>query len=155
MQQSELLFYYACTIVKVIDGDTVDIDVDLGFGVMLKKERVRLFGIDAPESRTSDPEEKHFGRITKRRVAELLPIGETFVLESIGFKGKFGRILGNILLENMRSVSSILLEEFLAIKYEPSISKEAKKEAHEANRSALIKLGVEDYRERREKWLGK
>ena len=52
------MFGYQCKIVKIIDGDTVDVDIDLGFGVWLKKQRIRLYGIDTPESRTRDLEEK-------------------------------------------------------------------------------------------------
>ena len=48
------MFEYQCKIVKIIDGDTVDVDIDLGFGVWLKKQRIRLYGIDTPESRTRD-----------------------------------------------------------------------------------------------------
>ena len=50
------MYEYNCKIVKVVDGDTVDVDIDLGFGVWMRNERVRLYGIDAPESRTSDKE---------------------------------------------------------------------------------------------------
>ena len=52
------MYEYNVKVVKVIDGDTVDVDIDLGFGVWLHKERVRLYGIDTPESRTSDVQEK-------------------------------------------------------------------------------------------------
>ena len=55
------MYEYRCKVVKIIDGDTVDVDIDLGFGVWLHKERVRLYGIDTPESRTRDLEEKKYG----------------------------------------------------------------------------------------------
>ena len=55
------MYEYKCKVVKIIDGDTVDVDIDLGFGIWVHKERIRLFGIDTPESRTRDLEEKHFG----------------------------------------------------------------------------------------------
>ena len=60
------MFEYSCTIVKVIDGDTVDVDIDLGFGVWLKKQRIRLYGIDTPESRTRDLEEKKYGNASPK-----------------------------------------------------------------------------------------
>ena len=63
---------YKVNIVKVIDGDTVDVDIDLGFGIWLKKERVRIMGIDTPESRTSDKLEKVFGLAAKERLSSLL-----------------------------------------------------------------------------------
>ena len=52
------MFEYKCKLVKVVDGDTVDVDIDLGFGVWLQNQRIRLYGIDTPESRPSDAEEK-------------------------------------------------------------------------------------------------
>ena len=55
------MFEYKCKLVKVVDGDTVDVDIDLGFGVWLQNQRIRLYGIDTPESRTSDAEEKSMG----------------------------------------------------------------------------------------------
>ena len=59
------MYEYKCKIVKVIDGDTVDVDIDLGFGVWLHKERIRLYGIDTPESRTRDLVEKKYGNMAK------------------------------------------------------------------------------------------
>ena len=59
------MFEYKCKMVKVVDGDTVDVDIDLGFGVWLRKQRIRLYGIDTPESRTSDDVEKVYGLAAK------------------------------------------------------------------------------------------
>ena len=56
------MFEYKCKMVRVVDGDTVDVDIDLGFGVWLRKQRIRMYGIDTPESRTSDKEEKIYGK---------------------------------------------------------------------------------------------
>ena len=55
------MYEYSCTIRKVVDGDTVDVDIDLGFGIWMKKQRIRLFGMDTPESRTRDLEEMKYG----------------------------------------------------------------------------------------------
>ena len=95
------MYEYKCKILRVVDGDTVDVDIDLGFGVWMHKERVRINGIDTPESRTRDKEEKVFGLAAKDRVKELLPIGSMQVLKTEidksgeDKKGKFGRILGD------------------------------------------------------------
>ena len=59
------MYEYRCKVVKIVDGDTVDVDIDLGFGVWLKKERIRMFGIDTPESRTRDLDEKKYGLMAK------------------------------------------------------------------------------------------
>ena len=95
------MYEYKCKILRVVDGDTVDVDIDLGFGVWMHKERVRVNGIDTPESRTRDLEEKAFGHAEKERVKELLPIGSMQVLKTEidksgeDKKRKFGRILGD------------------------------------------------------------
>ena len=64
-------YYYNCRLVKVIDGDTIDGDIDLGFEVVLSKQRVRLAGIDTPESRTRNLAEKALGLKAKDRLIEL------------------------------------------------------------------------------------
>ena len=91
------MYEYRATIIKVVDGDTVDVDIDLGFGIIMKDERVRIMGIDTPESRTRDKVEKKFGLAAKTRLKELL--GKTCTLKTQinkdgeDMKGKFGRIL--------------------------------------------------------------
>ena len=59
------MYEYKCKMVKVVDGDTVDVDIDLGFGVWMRDQRIRLYGIDTPESRTSDDKEKVYGLAAK------------------------------------------------------------------------------------------
>ena len=66
------MYEYRCKVVKIIDGDTVDVDIDLGFGVWLKKERIRMFGIDTPESRTRDLEEKKYGNAANEFITGML-----------------------------------------------------------------------------------
>jgi len=75
------MYEYKCKLVKIVDGDTVDVDIDLGFGVWMKDERVRIMGIDTPESRTRDKVEKQFGLAAKKRLKELL--GKTAVLKTV------------------------------------------------------------------------
>ena len=65
------MYEYRCKVLKVVDGDTADVDIDLGFGIVLSDERVRLMGIDTPESRTSDKVEKVFGKASSARLKEL------------------------------------------------------------------------------------
>ena len=73
------MYEYNCKILRVVDGDTVDVDIDLGFGVWMHRERVRMMGIDTPESRTRDLTEKAFGLASKERLKELLPIGLSLI----------------------------------------------------------------------------
>ena len=59
------MYEYKCKMVRVVDGDTVDVDIDLGFGVWMRNQRIRMYGIDTPESRTSDKVEKVYGKAAK------------------------------------------------------------------------------------------
>lgn len=136
------MYEYKCRIVRVVDGDTVDVDIDLGFGVMLANERVRIVGIDTPESRTSDPVEKVFGKLAAARVEELLPEGSWHVLRSEEFKGKFGRILGDIVVKPHNALlTEFMLAEHLAVEYNGQ-SKDDIEAAHLANRQILIESGI-------------
>ncbi len=92
------MFEYNATVVKVVDGDTIDAMVDLGFGTW-KKVRIRMHGINAPESRTRDLEEKKKGLAAKARLVEMLKENKNqFILVSHGV-GKFGRCLGEIYIK--------------------------------------------------------
>jgi len=85
------MFDYKCKLVRVVDGDTIDVNIDLGFSVW-HKARVRMLGIDTPESRTRNLEEKAMGLAAKARLKELLK-GRQVELECSKSKGKFGRVL--------------------------------------------------------------
>ena len=93
MAKKPASFEYNATLVRVLDGDTIDCYIDLGFDLKIKK-RVRYMGIDTWESRTRDKEEKVKGLAAKARNKELLEAG-TFKIISYG-TGKFGRVLGEI-----------------------------------------------------------
>ena len=141
------MYEYRAHVIKVVDGDTVDVDIDLGFGVMLKEERVRIMGIDTPESRTSDKVEKLFGLAAKNRLKELL--GKECVLKTQinkggeDMKGKFGRILGDFVAKDGRMVTDILIEEGHCVAYFGG-SKEEIQIKHEANRQKLLREGIID-----------
>lgn len=144
------MYEYRCKVVKIIDGDTVDVDIDLGFGVWLKDERVRIMGIDTPESRTRDKVEKQFGLAAKNRVKELLgksPILKTQVnKDGEDMKGKFGRILGDFEVyhpkkDAWRKLTDVLVEEGHAVAYFGG-SKEEIQAKHLVNRKKLIREGV-------------
>jgi micrococcal nuclease len=112
------MYRYNCIIKKIVDGDTVDVDIDLGFGVWLSNKRIRFIGIDAPETRTRDLEEKSQGLETKARVAKLLPLESKQVLVSEQYEGKYGRILGDFILNDEVLLTELLLEEGLAEVYQ-------------------------------------
>ena len=127
------MYEYKCKVTRVVDGDTVDIDIDLGFGVWLHKERVRIYGIDTPESRTRDKIEKRFGLLAKEFVKQFVK-GSSVILRTQKYdaKGKFGRILGDIIVDD-KSLSETMIQEHHAVAYHGQ-SKEDIREAHLANR---------------------
>ena len=84
-------FYYGCTVRRVIDGDTIDVDADLGFDVSLKI-RLRFAGINTPESRTRNKAEKALGLAAKKRLTDILESADAVEFQSHG-RGKFGRVL--------------------------------------------------------------
>lgn len=144
------MYEYKCTIVRVVDGDTVDVDIDLGFGVWVKNERVRIVGIDTPESRTRDRVEKLFGLAAKERTAKLLS-GNCILRTQIDrngkdAKGKFGRILGDFIIEKdgqERMLTDVLVEEGHAVRYFGG-SKEEVEAKHIENRQKILNEGLVD-----------
>ncbi len=138
------MYEYKCKIVKVVDGDTVDIDLDLGFGVWLRDERVRIMGIDTPESRTSDKVEKIFGLAAKERLNSLLG-DEAILISQVtkggeNMKGKFGRILGDFKTIYGKTVTEVLMSEGHAVAYEGG-DKALIQARHLSNREKLIMRG--------------
>ena len=121
MAKKPASFEYNGTLVKVLDGDTIDAYIDLGFDLKIKK-RIRYMGIDTWESRTRDLEEKKKGLAAKARNKELLESG-TFKIVSHG-TGKFGRVLGEVFIEileparRLESVNQILIDEGHAYEYD-------------------------------------
>ncbi len=138
------MYEYKVNILKVVDGDTVDVDIDLGFGVWLRNERVRLAGIDTPESRTSDAIEKVFGQAAKDRLNSLLG-AEAILISQISksgdnIKGKFGRIIGNFKTINGEVIADILMNEGHAVAYNGG-DKDKVQAQHLKNRQKLIDEG--------------
>ena len=143
------MYDYRVDILRVVDGDTVDVDIDLGFGVWLRNERVRMMGIDTPESRTSDKVEKLFGLAAKNRLKSLLgkkAILRTEVVNGEDAKGKFGRILGDFDVydantDSWRGATKVLIEEGHAVPYFGG-SKDDTQAQHAINRERLVAEGI-------------
>ena len=144
------MYEYRARLVKVVDGDTVDVDIDLGFGIWMKDERVRIMGIDTPESRTRDKVEKLFGKAASTRVKELLK--ENIILKTQiardgeDMKGKYGRILGDFMVErfedgNQEMLTDVLIQEGHAVAYFGG-NKEEIAMKHLANREKLLREEV-------------
>jgi micrococcal nuclease len=140
---------YDVRVIKVVDGDTVDVDINLGFGVWITDERVRIMGIDTPESRTSDKVEDLFGEAAKARVKELMHEGARLITtedkHGEDMKGKFGRVLGDFYVERYEGkrerLTDVLIEEGHAVAYFGG-SKEEVQMKHMANRQKLLREGV-------------
>jgi len=142
---------YDVRLLKAVDGDTVDVDIDLGFNIWLRDERVRIMGIDTPESRTSDKVEKLFGKAAKARLKELLTEGGVLVTteEKNGedMRGKFGRILGDFKTPDGKLVTEVMIAEGHCVPYFGG-SKDDVQAQHMVNRERLLAEGVvsrEDY----------
>ena len=112
------MYTYNAKVIKVVDGDTIDAMIDLGFDTWVAKT-IRLDGINAPESRTRNLDEKKRGLATKERLIQLLEEnGNVFKLISHGTE-KFGRCLGEVFVNSQGdlSIQSILITEGLAVEY--------------------------------------
>ena len=133
---------YNCTIRRVVDGDTVDVDIDLGFGIWIHNERVRLYGIDTPESRTRDLEEKKAGLFAKGVVLHYLPEGSKQVLRTHKDKvGKYGRVLGEFVIydslaDRQTTINQFMIDHKIGVEYSGKSKDEIVKQ-HIENRKYL------------------
>ena len=112
-------FLYKCVIQRIVDGDTVDIDIDLGFGIWIRKERVRVAGIDTPEKRTRDKIEKMFGLAATAKAHTLIPEGSECIVRTRRDKaGKYGRTMGDFVMTDGRLYTEVMVETHHAVPYE-------------------------------------
>ena len=141
------MYEYRATLLKIVDGDTVDVDIDLGFGVILSNQRIRLYGIDTPESRTRDLEEKKCGKLAARYIEDHIKVSSTFTLRTkLDGKGKYGRILGELVcfvpeFDREMSLNDSMILKKLAVKYHGQ-SKDDIEEEHLKNREYLYEQGL-------------
>ena len=135
------MYEYNCTVTRVVDGDTIDVILDLGFSI-LHKCRVRLYGIDTPESRTKNQDEKARGKLAAKYLKDSINNGTEIILRSKlkDSKGKYGRVLGEIIVDNI-NINQSMIEKYLAVQYTGQSKKDVEAE-HLKNRKRLIELGV-------------
>ena len=135
------MYEYRCKITKVVDGDTVKCDIDLGFGIWQHSETVRLKGIDTPESRTSDKDEKPYGLLSKKKLTEQIENAEVIkIVTSKDEKGKFGRILGTLVADNDDNINQWMIRHNYAVHYQGQNKDDVQKE-HLSNRIILNERG--------------
>jgi len=135
------MYEYSCKVDRVVDGDTVDVVLDLGFDILFKS-RVRLYGIDTPESRTRDLDEKARGKMAGAYLKEAVDNGTKVVIETKlkDSRGKYGRVLGNVVVDGV-NINEAMIENSLAVAYFGQ-SKDDVEAEHLINREKLIEQGL-------------
>ena len=139
------MYEYKCKVKRVVDGDTMDVILDLGFSVH-HAVRVRMAGIDTPESRTRDKDEKARGKLSKAFLKESIK-GRKIILKTKikDAKGKFGRVIAEVWAEfeegSLRNINELMIKECYAVKYNAE-NKALVEEAHLVNRQILIDKGL-------------
>ena len=133
------MYEYNCQVTRVVDGDTIDVILDLGFKI-LHKSRVRLFGIDTPESRTRDKDEKVRGKMASKFLQDVINSGNVVIRTELkDSRGKFGRVLGTVVVNGV-DINQAMCDNYLAVPYYGQ-SKNDVEAAHIENRTKLIELG--------------
>ena len=134
------MYEYSCTVDRVVDGDTCDVTLDLGFDI-LYRSRVRLYGIDTPESRTRNKDEKVRGKLASAFLQKAIDNGEKVIIETKlkDSRGTFGRVLGNVIVDGV-NINQAMINSYLAVAYFGQ-SKDDIEAEHLVNREKLIELG--------------
>jgi len=110
------MYYYKVEVLKIVDGDTIDVRIDLGFNVW-HKCRVRLVGINAPESRTSDKAEKVKGLAAKAWLTDIIQSAQADIEMQSHGSGKYGRVLGELYINDV-NINQLMVKEGHAVKYD-------------------------------------
>jgi|TARA_R100001126_G_scaffold35488_1_gene19824 micrococcal nuclease len=134
------MYEYCCQVTRVVDGDTVDANIDLGFDISYFS-RIRLFGIDTPESRTRNKDEKLRGLLAKDYIVNALANGkQVLVKTALEKKGKYGRVLGSLVVDGL-DLNQDMITKHLAVAYHGQSKADIEAE-HLKNRQILIKEGA-------------
>ena len=135
------MYEYGCQVTRVVDGDTIDVDLDLGFDIIYKC-RVRLYGIDTPESRTRNKDEKVRGKLASKFLQDAINNGDHVILRTQlkDSKGKFGRVLASVIVDGI-DINQSMVTNHMAVRYEGQSKKDIQLE-HLKNRDILIQRGL-------------
>ena len=135
------MYEYNCKVEKIVDGDTIDVVLDLGFDI-LYKSRIRLYGIDTPESRTRNLDEKVRGKMASAFLKKAIEEGEKVCIQTKlkDSRGKFGRVLGDVVVDGV-NINQSMVDNHHAVKYFGQ-SKDDIEEEHLKNRQILIDNGI-------------
>ena len=129
------MYEYSCKVKRVVDGDTIDVVIDLGFDIHFAT-RVRLYGMDTPESRTRNKDEKVRGYMSKDFLEEWMEKDDVIIRTRRDKKGKFGRVLGEMIVRG-ENINKLMIKECLAVEYYGQ-SKDDIEKQHMLNRQVLI-----------------
>ena len=133
------MYEYRCNITRVVDGDTVDAEIDCGFDIIYKS-RIRLYGIDTPESRTRNLDEKARGKLASQFIKDKIAEAKLVKVKTkLDKKGKFGRVLGSIIADDL-DLNQTMIGKHLAVAYFGQSKNDIEAE-HLVNRQKLIDLG--------------
>ena len=135
------MYEYSCKVKRVVDGDTVDVVIDLGFDIHFAT-RVRLYGMDTPESRTRNKDEKVRGYMSKDFLEEWMEKDDVIIRTRRDKKGKFGRVLGEMIVRG-ENVNKLMIKECYAVEYYGQ-SKDDIEKQHMLNRQVLIEKRLFD-----------
>ena len=137
------MYESSCTVERIVDGDTIDVTLDLGFSVSYSS-RVRLYGIDTPESRTRNKDEKARGKLASAFLSKAIEIADQVVIrtELNDSRGKFGRVLGTVVCDG-EDINQGMVEGGFAVNYYGPSTKDVEAE-HLINRQQLIDQGIFD-----------
>ena len=135
------MYEYTCKVKRVVDGDTVDVVLDLGFDVSYSC-RIRLYGIDTPESRTRNKDEKARGKMAGAFLKEAIEAGQKVVIQTKlkDSKGKYGRVLGEVVVDG-KNINKLMIKKHLAVAYYGQSKNDVEAE-HLQNRQILIDKGI-------------
>ena len=141
---------YKAKVTRVLDGDTFDCTLDLGFDIYLK-QRCRMTGMDTPESRTRDKEEKYRGLLSKAYLKDLLKTAKNNVIlrcDDDDETGKFGRVLADVIYikedGSELNLNKEMIDKGYAVEYKGQ-SKDDIKDEHLENKQKLIDSGIYKY----------
>ena len=113
------MYEYKARLVRVIDGGTIDADIDIGFQIHIG-QRIKLYGVDAPDARSQDHVERDKGLASKNRLIEILP-KEIIVQTMLNKRGKVGRILGIVFIKEehgeLTNINDLIIKEGFATRY--------------------------------------
>jgi micrococcal nuclease len=135
------MYEYKATVKRIIDGDSLVLDIDLGFYMFMNETKIRLYGLDTPEMNSEDPLLRLQAVLATRYLYDNLPVGTKVIIKTVLDKReKYGRLLGTITTKEGLDINEGLLQNRLAISYK-NLTREEQIQKHYENQEYLIQKG--------------